>query len=155
MTGSWELPLLLALSFKQRLGVFISDEKMDHAECICLFQASSHVTRSKCVSFTGDPVSTIALQKMPFFFLVHFWQCLFQFFLCAKKVASIIGLYYFQIPCLTAILLRAWMKESVSIWFVTSTWTARLTKHVNMAPYILRSDRFSLIRNGQNMLTPK
>ena len=44
----------------------------------------------------------------------------------------------------------AWRKESVSREWATSIWTALLTRHVNSAPYLLRSFNLLLLCTVQN-----
>ena len=52
-------------------------------------------------------------------------------------------------------LLRAWIKESVSIVFATSRWTALLAKQVKMMPYIFNSVLWHLIVKGLNISSPQ
>ena len=71
------------------------------------------------------------------------------------KLLPLSDLMNHSAPCLAINLLRAWMKESVSTAFVTSTWTALFAKQVNRAQYSFKSDLLSQITKGPNISPPK
>ena len=112
-----------------------------------------------------------------FILLVDFstsWPTLFHFFVGAvwsapyllhlsllkssdttAKLIPLSNLIGFTVHRLTINFLRAWIKESVSIAYITSMRTTLLEKQVNRAQYCLKPDLLSRRTNNPNICTPQ
>lgn len=137
---------------------FINDERMDLV-CLSNMSLSSPPPRGyhqmyfftswSCQQhYLAENVQLFCSQSLIILSSIHFLSI-------PTKLLPLSDWRILTFPGLAIVLLRAWMKESVSVQFDTSIRTARLTKHVNMSPYLLRSDYFSQIRNDPNMSIPK
>ena len=72
-----------------------------------------------------------------------------------RKLVPLSDLMDCTVPRLEINLLRAWMKEYVTIAFTTSMWTVLLGKQVNKAQYRFKSDLLSQITKGPKISTPQ
>ena len=97
-----------------------------------------------CISLPCIPGRTLVLKKLTNFLLSISRKTLFNSFSAPKKLLPLSDCISITI-LLPIIFWRAWVNESVSIWWVTSMRTALLARNKNITPYLLSSDLFSLI----------
>ena len=118
------------------------------------FPYTTHMTCQRRVHLPLYPISLLFQQELSDFVVVHFFDALCKFVFGFHKLFTIITPNRSYIS-FSSNELSQWMNESVSKFFVISTWIAQLAKHVKSVPYCFKVVLLSLISNRPIISTPQ
>ena len=127
--------------------LFWSRSQYLHGRSYLSFPNITHMACGMWILVSFYPIWAIVFKKWFYFAKVHLLESHQQFLFHSHKVTTIV----WMLPLLPTNLLKASLKESVSILLQMSRCTALIARQVKMIPYLLSSVLLSFIRKEPSM----